>query len=282
MKRKSAIAYCTDLIKQTDRPRYVSGLLLRNSHAHFAVRALNSELASAVGSIADASSRESYLARLMWWKTALIDLTSGQAPLEHPVLQCLKPLNLKRSFLTRMVDARIEEANRVGSSMQFGTVDQLEAFGENVYSSMHYLILQANNVKSVDYDHFASHLGKSAYISLVLRGVGYHARNRQSFLPVDLMASKRLSQEALFSGDIQSDERLHDCVFELAARGREHLIHLKEIANVEHETLTMERALLWRFYEQLEKVNFNVLQMSSDDPMLPFHLLRAKMNWIKY
>ena len=59
MKRaaSSPLAHCTDLVRSLDRPRYLAGLLLRDPrerHAHFALRALNLELASVVAAVTSA------------------------------------------------------------------------------------------------------------------------------------------------------------------------------------------------------------------------------------
>ncbi len=71
--------------------------------------------------------------------------------------------------MLRLLDAREEELAR--SSEAFHTVADLEAFGERCYATLLYLALEAASVRSVEADHVASHLGKAAYIGIVLRGL---------------------------------------------------------------------------------------------------------------
>ena len=139
------------------------------------------------------------------------------------------------------------------------------------------LQLQALEQSNVEADHVASHLGKSAYIARVVAGVPHVAQQRVCLLPTDLMARYGISPENLYAGDFDNP-KLADCVLELATRGRDHLIHLKDIKLPSPPApLRMERALLERFYQRLEQRNFRVVgQTDAEDHLLPFYLLRAK------
>jgi hypothetical protein len=49
-------------------------------------------------------------------------------------------------------------------------------------------------VANKDADHAASHVGKAVGITTLLRGTGYHASRRRSYLPIELCAEHGLSQ----------------------------------------------------------------------------------------
>lgn len=202
----------------------------------------------------------------------------AQAP-AHPILKSLEPLvaqkRIKRTFLVRLVDARIEELERVGNAMQFASLDQLEEFGERTYSSLNYLTLQADGKQNVDLDHYASHLGKAAYIATVLRGISHHAAARRSFLPIDICAKRKLSQEKIYSGEPCAE--LSDVVLDVATRGRDHLLHAAELpARDQVQGLSLEHHMLDRFFRRLEgKWHFNVYQNGfGNDAFLPLYLWR--------
>ncbi len=130
MMKGSAVEYCRTLLRRVDHESYLVGLLLPGPvqrHCHFAVRALNAELAAVVS---DAGERkEPALARLIWWRDSLISMYKhkGQAP-AHPVLQALHaPVAsgiLSRSFVLRLVEVREEEISR--HSLSFRTVADME------------------------------------------------------------------------------------------------------------------------------------------------------------
>ncbi len=282
---KEASLHCRDLVKRYSREDYLVGLLLPKA-AHratwFAPRALNVELAGVVTGVQSERSKAPASARLAWWRQSLVDVCSGKPAPAHPVLQCLEPEaaagQLSRGFLVRLVEARMKEVERFGS-VPFRTVAELEAFGEEVYSTLGYLSLHAAGVKSVEADHAASHLGKASFISKVIRGVPFHAGRRQCFLPMDLCVEMKLSQEAVFTG--LSSEPLIDVVLRLATQGKHHVEHAATIANVPRSAgpFLLEFVALQRFFERLEsRYAFDVLgpKFADDsDGMLPLKL------WLK-
>ncbi len=285
MALKAAGAYCRDMVKRYSREDYLVGLLLPNaSHraTWFATRALNVELAGVVTGVQSERSKAPASARLVWWRQSLVDVCSGKQAPAHPVLQCLEPGaragELSRAFLVRLVEARMKEVERFGS-VPFRSLAELEAFGEEVYSSLNYLSLHAAGVKSVEADHTASHLGKASFICKVIRGVPFHAGRRQCFLPMDLCAEKKLSQEAVFTG--LSSEPLIEVVLRLATQGKHHVEHAATIANVPRAAgpFLLEFVALQRFFARLEsKYAFDVLGpgfADDSDGMLPFKL------WLK-
>jgi NADH dehydrogenase [ubiquinone] 1 alpha subcomplex assembly factor 6 len=232
-----------------------------------------------VTNVVNERGKELGAARLVWWRENLVDLCAGNAPAAHPVMQCLAPAvqagGLSRSFLVRLVEARHREVERLGS-VQFRSVAELEAFGEEVYASLSYLNLHAADIKSIEADHAASHLGKASFVAKVIRGVPFHASRRQCFLPMDVCAEKRLSQEELFSG--HSSAALSDVILRLATQGKHHVEHAATIEKVPREAgpFLLEFVALQRFFERLERVyRFDVMDPAfagDRDTWLPVQL----------
>ncbi len=279
---REAVSYCRDLVRTVSHEEYLVGLLLpRPVHrvTWFGTRALNVELASVVTGLVNERGKEPAAARLVWWRENLVDLCAGSPPAAHPVMQCLEPAvragGLSRSFLVRLVEARYKEVERLGA-VQFRSVAELEAFGEEVYASLNYLNLHAAGIKSLEADHAASHLGKASFVAKVIRGVPFHASRRQCFLPMDVCAEKRLSQEELFGG--RSSAALADVVLRLATQGKHHVEHAATIGKMPREAgpFLLEFVALQRFFERLERVfHFDVMDpafVGDRDTWLPVRL----------
>ena len=279
---REAVSYCRDLVRQVSHEEYLIGLLLpRPMHrvTWFGTRALNVELAGVVTGVINERGKEPAAARLVWWRENLVDMCSGNAAAAHPVMRCLEPAvrggGLSRSFLVRLVEARHKEVERLGA-VQFRSVAELEAFGEDVYASLNYLNLHAAGIKNIEADHAASHLGKASFLAKVIRGIPFHASRRQCFLPMDVCAEKRLSQEELYSG--RSSGALSDVVLRLATQGKHHVEHAATIGNVPREAgpFLLEFVALQRFFARLEKqFQFDVMNPAfagDRDTWLPVRL----------
>lgn len=114
-------------------------------------------------------------------------------------------------------------------------------------------------VGSRESDHAASHLGKAIGISLLLRGTPYHASQRRSYLPLELCAQRKVSQEDIFRGTVS--EGLREVTFEVAAAAMGHLQEARKL--LKHlpapAAQVMQQGTLAGLYLQvLEKAGFNV------------------------
>jgi NADH dehydrogenase [ubiquinone] 1 alpha subcomplex assembly factor 6 len=65
---------------------------------------------------------------------------------------------------------------------------EMEQYCENTASTLLYLQLELLNVKNMDIDHIASHLGKAMGVVTLLRGIPYALRNNLFYLPTDVCA----------------------------------------------------------------------------------------------
>jgi NADH dehydrogenase [ubiquinone] 1 alpha subcomplex assembly factor 6 len=79
-----------------------------------------------------------------------------------------------------------------------------------------YVNMHVAMIKSVEADHCASHIAKASFICKVIRGIKYHASNRQCFIPLSVCAEQKLSQESVYT--LRSSEELSDAVLNLASQ----------------------------------------------------------------
>ena len=158
---------------------------------------------------------------------------------------------MSKSWLLRMINEREKYLNNA----PYPTLESLEKYAENTYSTLLYLTLQALPMGSVTADHVASHIGKAVGIAAVLRGLpmvafpappNHHSnssptlggtldaqRRRQGSvtLPLDVMARTGVRDEDVLRKGAEA-EGLRDAVFEVATRASDHLITARQMLKI--------------------------------------------------
>lgn len=251
----SARTYCLSLLRTSDTP---SSLLLpyiprQARDAYIALRALNIDTART----ADTTSTPTIGSmRLQFQRTAISSALAGTPP-KQPIAILLAHAaqelsartegksKFSESWLKRIVDTREKHL----SNPPFPSLHALEQYGENTYSTLLYLTLQALPMASLTADHIASHIGKAAGIVAVLRGLpllafpgppnkhsnqahfaGDVGARRQGavMLPLELMARAGVREEEVLRQGAQAGG-LRDAVFEVATRANDHLITARQM-----------------------------------------------------
>uniref|UniRef100_A0A061S9Y5 15-cis-phytoene synthase n=1 Tax=Tetraselmis sp. GSL018 TaxID=582737 RepID=A0A061S9Y5_9CHLO len=197
----SAFKYCRNQVQTYDRENYLWCLLLPREAqaAAFSLRAFNVETAL----VADASKElPIQQMRLLWWRDSISSIFRGpmEAIPSHPVLQALSFVASRRPisqyWLARVLQTR--EADLEGSSPS--NIADVEAYAEGTLSALNYLQLQGAGITSQAADHAASHLGKACGLATLLRGTPHHAGNRRCYIPAELLAKHKVSQEEIYAG----------------------------------------------------------------------------------
>ncbi|KAH9829778.1 ribosomal protein MRP17, mitochondrial [Teratosphaeria destructans] len=150
-----------------------------------------------------------------------------------------------KSWFTRIVDTR----EKYLSNPPYPSISDLESYAENTYSTLLYLTLQALPMASLTADHVASHIGKAAGITAVLRGLpllafpgppnahsnqGHFAgdvgasRQGAVMLPLDIMADAGVREEDVLRNGTNA-HGLRDAVFAVATRANDHLITARQM-----------------------------------------------------
>lgn len=132
----------------------------------------------------------------------------------------------------------------------YTSMDALETYAENTYSTLMYLTLAALPMHSIEADHVASHIGKATGIVAILRGLplmafppppNHHSNNaayggalggqsRQGavVLPLDVMSEAGVKEEDVFRQGADAPG-LKDAIFTVATRANDHLITAREM-----------------------------------------------------
>lgn len=253
----SARKFCLDTLRKHDIP---SSLLLpyiprAARDAYIALRAFNIEVART----ADTTSTPTIGSmRLQFQREAVLSALEG-APPKQPIAILLASAaealaarggKWSKSWFLRI----IAEREKYLSNPPYASMASLESYAENTYSTLLYLTLQALPMSSLTADHVASHIGKAAGISAVLRGLpliafprpqGTHSnqgglamgdvgatRHGAVMLPLDIMAETGVREEDVLRNG-SSAKGLRDAVFAVATRANDHLITARQmVANV--------------------------------------------------
>nr|POF21057.1 nadh dehydrogenase (ubiquinone) complex i, assembly factor 6 [Quercus suber] len=256
-----ARSYCLDLLRRYDTP---SSLLLpyipRHARdAYIALRAFNIDIART----ADTTSTPTIGAmRLQFQRDAVSKSLAGSPPKQPiAILLALAAEQLhhasegrvtwSRSWFMRLIDTR----EKYLSNPPYPSLSALETYAENTYSTLLYLTLQTLPMASLTADHLASHIGKAAGISAVLRGLPLLAfpgppnkhsnQNSQHLagdvgatrrgavtLPLDVMADAGVREEDVLRNG-SAAPGLRDAVFTVATRANDHLITARQmLANI--------------------------------------------------
>ncbi|KAG0648959.1 NADH dehydrogenase (ubiquinone) complex assembly factor 6, partial [Hyphodiscus hymeniophilus] len=255
----AARSYCSNLLQKFDSPSYTLQTFIPHSgrDAYLSIRALNIELAR----IPDLVSNPSVGSlRMQFWRDN-ITRTFADTPPKEPVAMLLHnaltslrsrhpgiSTSVMKGWFMKVIGAREQYMdNRPYTSM-----DALETYAENTYSTLMYLTLATLPLHSLEVDHVASHIGKATGIIAVLRGLpliafppppndhsnnsasggawGIDAGTRQGavILPLDVMAETGVKEEeVLRQGAVAPG--LKDAIFTVATRANDHLITAREM-----------------------------------------------------
>ncbi|KAJ9250809.1 hypothetical protein DTO207G8_5801 [Paecilomyces variotii] len=247
---KSAEQYCRNLVEKYDRPSYTLGTFIPRQTQPFyiALRALNISLSM----VPDTTSSYTIgLMRLQFWRDTITRTLSGSPPKEPVAILLAAAISdldartggrarLSKGWFMRMINAREQSL----ANTPYPDMAALESYAENTYSTLLYLTLSALPLTSVTADHLASHIGKAAGISAVLRGLplvafpsapGHHSnqpgggvKQGAITLPLDIMAQAGVREEDVFRQGADAPG-LRDAVFTVATRASDHLITAQQM-----------------------------------------------------
>lgn len=260
---RAALRHCVEVVRARDYETYLCTLALPRAHAPaaFAIRALNCETGSVVGS---STSRDAATARLMWWRVALAGAdgteTSTSGTPAHPVATAVAAAigssARARTWMRRMIDARIEDARADGPPR---TVGDLERYASDAHGSALTLALDACGIRNTDADHAASHLGKAIGLSALLRGTTAHARQRRCYLPSDVCAKHGVSTESVYR--LEPSEGVRSAAHEVACAAKAHLDSARAMASrlpSEAKPFLLQAVPVSRYLDALEARDFDV------------------------
>ncbi|KAH0564169.1 NADH dehydrogenase (ubiquinone) complex I, assembly factor 6 [Cotesia glomerata] len=278
VKKQSPTQYCLQLVRKHDYENYLCSLLLpKDCQAPaIAIRAFNVEIA-----LVQEHSRELAISnmRYTFWNDTLakiFDNNPPEAPVPLELSRILKTRKLSKRYFQRLLDARWKHSQ--GSS--FLDLAAMEQYSENTVSSIYYLLLEVKDIKDVNVDHIASHLGKAQGIINLLRSVPYHAQRRNLVLPQDVLMQNNVSSESVFRG--VASKELNEAIFEVASRANQHLDKAKKLRKnikMNLDYIFLPAVIVERYLKKLQYVDFNIFdkRLHIKENMLPFKLLWEKL-----
>ncbi|KAG8530427.1 uncharacterized protein KY384_004929 [Bacidia gigantensis] len=247
--------YCADLLRKYDVPAHTLLAFVPppSQSAYLAIRAFNVELAR----IPDTVSTPTVGAmRYQFWRDNVNKAFAGTPP-KQPVSILLAYVlddlqartdgtaKMSKNWFLRVISTR----EQYSDGRPYPSMEALEKYAENTYSTLLYLTLQSFPMASVTADHVASHIGKASGIVAILRGLpllafplppnhhnassplgGSLERGKQGavVLPLDVMARTGVREEDVLRQGAQA-HGLKDAIFEVATRASDHLITAREM-----------------------------------------------------
>ncbi len=193
---QDAFAYCAELVRKTDRDRFIAALFAPPQHrsALHALYAFNAEVAR-VRDMAHAALPGEI--RLQWW-SEVINSERGDEARANPVAAALlSTVERYRLSPDKLID--LIEAHRFDLyDDPMASLDDLEAYASRTSSAL--LACATQILTGTDAEAICLPAGIAYGLTGVLRAFPQHVARRQLFLPADLLERHRVHLHDLFAG----------------------------------------------------------------------------------
>jgi len=214
--------YVADFLKQHDRDRYLSTLILNDPQrdAVQALYAFNADVAAIPLRVSEPGPGE---IRLQWWKDTLEGAGHGdvnQNPIAAAFLEAVQNYSLPTGPLVRLIAARRFDLYQ-------DPMPDMETFegyaGETSSVLYQFAAMILDGGKPLENGDAAGHLGVAHALIGHLRSLGYNAARGRIFLPWAIFEANGVSEQQLFSGQEtdgvrKSAEMLRDIATDYLAR----------------------------------------------------------------
>ncbi|GAB4072676.1 phytoene/squalene synthase family protein [Ancylobacter sonchi] len=198
------IGYCTQLVRELDRDRYVANLFAPEAArgALMALHAFNIEVSRIREAITNPLAGE---VRLQWWSDALIGDARGDVkanPVAAALIDTINRHSLPRPTFFALIDARIFDL--YDDAMP--TVNDLEGYAGETSSALIRLgtLILTGAAPGGGGERAladaAGHAGVAYAVTGLLRAFPHHARRGQCYVPLDLLKAHGVGREAAVSG----------------------------------------------------------------------------------
>ena len=214
-------AYCTELVREADRDRYLATLFSPEDKrgALFALYAFNIELIRIRDVAREPMPGE---IRLQWWREVLEGQREGEAA-AHPVaaalLAGLKSHDIAPQRLTGIVDAH--QFDLYDEPM--GTLDDLDNYGVMTESALLDVAIEilggggGSNAMML-----MRGAGIAATITAILVNLAKHVSRRQMFIPLEVLERHKVDLNEVYAG--KTTDELKSALAELRRHARRQMI----------------------------------------------------------
>jgi 15-cis-phytoene synthase len=267
---KDAPAFCADLVRTHDFPRYASTLFMpaEQRRTLLALYAFNVEITRVRLLVSQALPGE---IRLQWWTDMLAGAGHGSVegnPVAAELLQAIQAGHLPIDRLSRL----IEEHQFDLYNDPMPTLAALEGYLNDTTSVLFSLGAQLAGWRSEEIEHLASHAGLAQGIAQVIAALPLDASRRQLFMPMQLLQQHQLGVDEVFAG--RQTPKLREAFVQLTSDAQRHLataFTLLENVPPEVKPVFLPLALVSRDLKQMSRADF--------DPFVPQPSSRLRILW---
>lgn len=220
-----AAAFCADLVRSHDFPRYAATLFVPPSQrrALLALYAFNVEIVRVRDQVSQPLPGE---IRLQWWTDMLSGHVHGSAegnPVAAELLRAIRDFDLPVEPLSLLADEH--QFDLYNDPMP--TLTALEGYLDATYSSLLALAAQIMAPPSEAAEHVARHAGLAQGMVQVMASLPRDAAHRQLFLPEQMLAGHGCAVEDVFSG--KATPNLRAVLDQLAGEARQHVAKARSL-----------------------------------------------------
>lgn len=217
---EASFAHAAETLRQNDRDRYLSTLVLTGAHrdAVTALYAFNADVASIRERVSDPAPGE---IRLQWWSDALEGEGHGavrQNPVADALLDMMARYTIPAGTLLRLIGARRFD-------LYDDPMPDLETFegyaGETVSTLYQLAAMILNEGETIETGDAAGHLGVAHAMIGHLRAFGHVAAQGRIMLPWSIFAANGVQESEIFSGT--ESEGLSEALGQVGELAAEHL-----------------------------------------------------------
>lgn len=207
------------MCRKHDYENFIATLLLPPGprQSTIAVRAFNVSVAQVQDQVSQGLIGQM---RMKFWSDTLEAIYQDAPPAQLVALQlheAVRQHKLSKRWFQRLISSRENHL----SSKSFQSLSNLEDYAEHSASSILYLTLESLNVRTIESDHAASHIGRAQGIVTFLRAIPYNSRRQQVYVPIDLLVQHKVSQNDILKGI--DDKRMKDLIFDVASSANAHI-----------------------------------------------------------
>jgi 15-cis-phytoene synthase len=269
---RKAYAHCEDLVRATDKDRFLTALFLPESvRPHiFALYAFNAEIAAVRDRANDPLAGE---IRFQWWRDVLAGRAAGGIsgnPVAAALIDTIEKQFLPVAVLARLIEAR--EFDLYDDPMP--SVAAFEAYVRLTASSLFELTGMMLTGASTAMAAAAGHAGLAYGITGLMRAIPMHASRGQIYLPVDLLSRHHADLEAFLSGN--ATPGLLNALTELRDKTRQHFAEVDRLLpqlSPEVQAAFLPLALVDAYLAKMERRGY--------DPFLtPIEIPQWRRQWM--
>ena len=267
---RDSAAFCADLVRSHDFPRYVSSLFVPfdQRRALLAIYAFNVEVSRVREQVSQPLPGEM---RLQWWTDMLMGAGPGGVegnPVAAEIKLAIRSFRLPVERLSRLIDEH--QFDLYNDPMP--TMAALEGYINDTSCALFSLGAGVAGRQSDEIEHLARHAGLAQGIAQVIAALPLDTARRQLFVPLQLLLQHGIDMEEVFAG--KETPKLRTALDQLIAEARGHLkTAFALLANVPPQVRPMFLPLA------LVRRDLQRMSRADSDPFMPHVTSRLRTLW---